>query len=226
MNEVISENKKRIPLTALEAAVISVLAVLAIHDTNTAAGAGYLLYLQMGGLSRMGWDLIVDAWIVLLTVLCTFVPSILFKTGYKGQGVFFLAGTALLELIRPDRLLAPFSGGEAITRDAAVYSLLSFLPVWMMIAVAVYILYRLPGTSEKESDHAGLCACASMVLMFVSVIFPVLFEICIFASGYILLVPAARQIPKMKYSGQTFLGTVLFLGSFWRLYQIMATYHM
>ena len=226
MNEVISEKKKRIPLTAIESAVISVIAVLAIHDTNTATGAGYLLYLQMGGLSRTGWDLIVDAWVVLLMVLCAFVPSILFKTGRKGQGVFFLAGTALLELVRPDRLLAPFSGGEAITRDAAVYSLLSFLPAWMMIGLAVYILYRLPGTSEKESDHAGLCACASMILMFISVIFTSFFEICMFASGYILLVPAARQIPKIKYSGQTVLGTVLFLGSLWRLYLIMATYHM
>jgi hypothetical protein len=226
MTNTISDEKKRIWIVTAEAVLVFILAVLTVHDTNTATGTGYLLYLEMEGLSREGWEVVVDAWVCLLVVLAAIIPSILYKTDHNGTGLFFMAGTSLLFLVRPDRLLTPFAGGEAIARSEAIYSLLSYLPAWMMTAVIIYALYHLPDTSEKESDSAEICACVSIVFMFLAVIFTRFFEILMFISGYVLLVPMARQIPKVKQGGRILAGTIFFLCSVWKLYSIMAGYHV
>lgn len=226
MTNALTKEKKGILIVAAEAVIIFIMAVLAVHDTNTATGTGYLLYLQLEGLTREGWELVVDAWICLLMVLAVVIPSMAYKTGYGEAGLFFMAGTALLDLVRPDRLLTPFAGGEAVARSEAIYSLLSYLPAWMLTAVLIYALYHLPDTGEKETDSAELCACISMVFMLLSVIFTRFFEICMFLSGYVLLMPAARQIPKIKQGGRILVGTILFLCCLWKLYMIMAQYHV
>ncbi len=226
MKKYYDDNKIFGVLTVAASLVIFVLSVLAIHDTNTATGAGYLLFLTTGTFSRMLWDVVVDACVAFLVLLFVIVPARAFRSAFSEMSLFFLSCSALTVYVRPDRLITSFMRAEGMTRDDAVMTLMSYLPLWILSALWIYGLYHLPGTEEKSSDRALIFSGVSIIFMFASIIFTPFFEVCIFLSGYFLLIPGLKQITGKKANGLIPAAAVFFVCSLWRLYMVMAQYHI
>ncbi|MCR5739185.1 MAG: hypothetical protein K6G43_05160 [Lachnospiraceae bacterium] len=223
----LTDNKKiQTAIFCLAAAVIFVLVCLAVHDTATATGCGYYLFLQTGAFSRNVWDIAADAGMMAAILVLVLLPAALFRVKADDFAVFFLSGCALLQYVRPDRLITAFTGELEATGEEAVYYLLSYMPVWVITAAVLYLLYSFPGTEEKRSDKACVFAGISMLFMFASILIPSFHEIFIFASGYCILLPMLPQIKGRKPEIRLVIGAVMFLGSLWRLYFVMAGYHM
>jgi hypothetical protein len=220
--------KKNIDIiVCLEAMAVSVLAVLAIHDTNTATGAGYSLFIRTGAFTRQGWDFMVDLVIILLITGLLAVPSLVFKTGLGNAAIFFLGTCAFSVYVRPDRLLAPFTGGTALEFAEKKDAFVSWVPTWLL-ASGILVLVFFSRKKEVQKTVA-VCAALSAVSAAAGFLIPA-FEIFLFGSGYFIAMPFLHMAPCGEDDDPVVSGlipgTVLCLCGIWRLIMVLSTYHM
>ncbi len=224
MKKMIITPKTRNMIICFETLAVFVLAVLALHDAGTATGTGYYLQLKTGMFTRETWDIIADGTVIILAVLLSVIPALVLGGKLTDVSLFALANIALTPLIRPDKLVTLLFGDRAVTFDEAYGELLAVLPslilvLAMMLAVGVY-----------ENGIAGakfiyLYTVVSAVLIIAGLMIPAASDICLFLSGYILLLPVIRYSLK-KYEGSGVLSSILFLAGIWRMVSVMFAYHM
>ena len=89
-----------------EALAVFAMAVLAIHDTNTATGTGYWFLLKFNVLGRTFWDLAVDAVLILFVAAFTLIPvfRILTKALYKARNTLNTVIYSLLSRVKALRI--------------------------------------------------------------------------------------------------------------------------
>ena len=225
MKKILSDNKIRDRILVIEGLLIILLCVLTIHDTGTATGAGYLMFLKTGLFSRSGWDLVIDVWVLGIVCLFILIPSMKLKSSLSDASLFFMMGVSIIHLVRPDKLLI-FVRMPEIQREEVIRALIEYLPEWILLLFVLYMIYSFSGSDQKDVDRAEICVCISILFMFAGVIFPPVYELSLFASGYVLLIPLLAKITGRKECERLLLGTLLLLRCIWRLYMIMAQYHM
>ncbi|MBO4608958.1 MAG: hypothetical protein J5696_03715 [Lachnospiraceae bacterium] len=227
MNGFFSKKKNIDIIVCLEAMAVSVLAVFAVHDTNTATGAGYSLFIGTGAFTRRGWDFMVDLVIILLIAGLLAVPSLIFKTGLGNAAMFFLGTCAFAVYVRPDRLLAPFTGGAALEFSEKKDAFVSWIPTWLL-AVGILVLVFF-SRKKEEIKTALICAVLSAVCAVLGFITSA-FEIFLFGSGYFVAMPFIRMAPVGEDDDPVVYGlipgSILFLCGTWRLIMVLSTYHM
>ena len=227
MKEFFLKKKNIDIIVGLEALAVFAMAVLAIHDTNTATGAGYLLFIRTGSLSREAWNLIVDIVLVTLAVILLFVPAKLLKADIGSASVFFLSVSAFSVYLRPDRFIAPFTQGDVMPAYEIKNSVISWIPVWIVCAAVLALVFFT--VDAKKRKLPLITAAVSALCLPVGALTPA-FEIFIFASGYFLTIPFLNIRPDDKGVSPLVMrlipGTVLFLRSIWRLFMVLSTYHM
>ena len=228
MSGFFSKKKNIDIITCLEALAVFALAVLSIHDTNTATGAGYLLFLKSGALTRDAWNIILDLALVIMMIALLCVPALMLKAEPGSIPVFFLSACAFSVYLRPDRLIAPFLGGDVLSSGQIRTAIATWIPVWSVCA-AVEILIFL--SSEKEIIKLSLITAAVSMLCLIAGAFTPAFEIFLFASGCVICLPFLK-LPIGERDGadpvifRLIPGTVLFLCGAWRLFMVLSTYHM
>lgn len=228
MNGFISKKRNIDIILCLEALVVFALAVLAVHDTNTSAGAGYSLFIRSGVLSREGWNVIVDLVLVILMIALLVIPSIALKSGFGSSALFFLGVSAFSVYARPDRLIAPFTGGTILSLYEKWNALVTWFPTWIVCAGILMLVFF----SRKEGEYkaALVCAALSAVSVLLGFITPA-FESFLFMAGYFIAMPFLRLSPAGEKDEAPVIyglvpGTVLFLCGAWRLIFVLSTYHM
>ena len=215
-------------IICLEAMAVFVRAVLAMHDTNTATGAGYSLFIATGALSREAWDILVDLGLVVLMIVLLLIPMLILKADPGSTALFFLGASAFSVYLRPDRFLAPFTGGSVLSFEDRKWALIAYIPSWMICAGILLLVCSLrKGAMRKVIT---VCTLASVSCALAGSVTPA-FEIFLFASGYFITMPFIR-IASEDETGTDPLtfrfipGTVMFLCGVWRLIMVLSTYHM
>ena len=204
-------------------AVVTAPAILAIHDTVTATGAGYLLFLKTGMISRTGWDIIADLLVIILSLAFVIVPAIICKSGIEGAVLFYLANVSLTQLVRPDILITSFMGREGEGAEAALTKLTGYLPT-LLIAFAVTLIIRIASGEEKLlSGKKVLYIVIPALFLGLSIPVSSMYEVFTFCTGYSVLLPAVGRMKDIK-EGKLITAFVLILASIWRLYFVLATY--
>ena len=150
MKEFFLKKKNIDIIVGLEALAVFAMAVLAIHDTNTATGAGYLLFIRTGSLSREAWNLIVDIVLVTLAVILLFVPAKLLKADIGSASVFFLSVSAFSVYLRPDRFIAPFTQGDVMPAYEIKNSVISWIPVWIVCAAVLALVFFTADAKKRK----------------------------------------------------------------------------
>ena len=228
MKEFFSKKKNIDIIVFLEALAAMAMAVLAIHDTNTATGAGYLLYISSGSMSRGAWNIILDLCIIAAMLVLIAVPAFILKTGLGSTSLFFLGACAFSSYLRPDRLLAPFMGGEIISRADARVAVISWLPAGIVCAAVLLTVFSV---SEKNTVKIpAITGAVSAACLVLSVLTPAS-EIFLFAAGYFVAIPfLAADKCKEGTSDMLVLrlipASVMFLCGIWRLFMVLSAYHM
>lgn len=201
----------------------TVLALLAIHNTVTATGAGYLFFLKTGALTRTAWDIIVDLLVIVLAAALIIIPSLIFKAGIKAAAIFMMSGVSLCRLIRPDILITSFMGRDNEGALAAFNGLLGYLPALLIAAFYVWVICKVPSEEDDNNKSLFIYACITAALLIASVLISSLHEIFLFAAGYCMLLPSVKGLKKTE-KGSAFISFVLFAASVWRLYFVLVTY--
>ena len=210
-------------LICTEGILVSILALLAIHNTVTATGAGYLLFLKTGVLSRTGWDITVDAFVFILSLALVLIPVLIRKAGIKDAFLFLMAVISLCALVRPDILLTSFMGREGLEAGKALFDLLTYLPtlsVALLLTAGIIFVFNLGDEGVKKHFVGGVFA---VLFLLLSVLITSFYEIFLFAAGYTVLLPMIGRVSKIKY-GTGLLSVVLFAASVWKLYFVLITY--
>lgn len=221
MDKFLSSKKNTGIILIAEALAVFAMAVLTIHDTNTATGTGYWFLLKFNVLGRTFWDLAVDALLVLTVIALTLIPLIILKGKLTDAFLFFLANVALNTYIRPDRLLSLFTG-SSVERSDALYALLSFLPGLFLI-----VAFTIALSAPKMYLYFGEAAC----LIVLGICLPGLSEVTRFAAGYTALIPylgylvSERDDKNVLYI-RILPGTLFCLCGIWRLIMVLSTYHI
>ena len=224
----LSKKKNTDILTVMEAFAVFVLVLFALHVTNTSTGAGYLLYIRSGVLSRSAWDMILELILILLMLVLLIVPSLIIKADPGSIALFFLSVCGFTAYLRPDRLLAPFTGGEIMSRGDIVNSVFSILPVWIVCGSFQLLLFA--DAKGRELKLLTIMALISVGCLIIGALTPA-FEIFLFASGYFLNLPVLEAGKRQGITSDPIVsglipGTVLCLRSVWRLLLVLSTYHM
>ena len=204
-----------------EALAVFAMAVLAIHDTNTATGTGYWFLLKFNVLGRTFWDLAVDAVLILFVAALTLIPVFILKGKLTDAVLFFLANAALNIYIRPDRLLSLFTG-SAVERADALYALLSFLPGLLLI-----VAFTIALSAPKMYLYLAVSGC----LIILGICIPGLSELTRFAAGYTATIPYLGYLISCKDEENALYirllpGTLFCLCGIWRLIMVLSTYHI
>lgn len=223
MTGILENRKFQNVLIAAAGPVTAALVLLAIHNTVTATGAGYLFFLKTGALTRTAWDIIVDLLVVTLTAALIIIPALVFRAGIKEAVIFMMSGISLCRLIRPDILITSFTGRESEGAVAALYGLLGYLPALLIAAFYVWVICKVPSEEDDNKKSLFIYACITAALLTASVLISSLHEIFLFAAGYCMLLPSVKGLKKTE-KGSTFISFVLFAASVWRLYFVLVTY--
>ena len=210
-------------LICTEGILVSLLALLAIHNTVTATGAGYLLFLKTGALSRTGWDIAVDAFVLILACALIILPVLLNKAWINDGFILLMSVVSLCYLVRPDILLTSFMGREGIETGKAVFDLLTYLPTLLVAVVFVAGIVFASETDAERVKHQIICGVIAVLFLLFSVLLTSFHEIFMFAAGYTILLTITGRAGKIKY-GVALMSTVLFAASVWRLYFVLITY--
>jgi hypothetical protein len=220
--------KRNIPgcLINAEGAAALAASCLAVHDTGTATGAGFLIFLRTGLLSRGAWDLLLDAIVLLLICAVVAVPAVLLKSGIRNAALYLLSGIALLPLVRPDRIVSPFMGGEVMSMGDAVSAVTAYMPLWILTLSLILLMHYGPGAGNERKTRLVILACISAALIVLSFIIRPFSEIILFASGAVLLLPVLELKAGEKDHTVFLASVVLFIRGMWRLYMAMALYHL
>ncbi len=215
-------------IVLVEALAVLVMAVLAVHDTNTATGAGYLLYITSGALTRNVWNIILDLFIILMMLVFVAIPVKILRADFGGAALFFLGVSAFAIYLRPDRLLAPFMGGEILSFADAKAAIVSWIPLWIICASVVVMIYADP---EKEKPKFPVIASALSILSLILSLITPASEIFMFVSGYFVAMPFLTMGRKEEKESDPLVfrlipASVFFLSAVWRLVMVLSTYHM
>ncbi|MBR7090156.1 MAG: hypothetical protein IKI46_06700 [Lachnospiraceae bacterium] len=228
MTGFISKKRNIDIILCLEALIVFALSVLAVHDTNTSAGAGYSLFIRTGALSREGWNVIVDLALVILMIVLLIVPSLVLKSGLGSSALFFLAVSAFSFYARPDRLIAPFTGGTILSLYDKRNAFVTWFPTWIICAGILMLVFF----SRKKEEYGTVLVCAALsaASVLLGFITPA-FEGFLFAAGYFIAMPFLRLPPTGEKDDAPVIyglvpGTVLFLCGAWKLIFVLSTYHM
>lgn len=221
--------KKNIDIiVCLEAMAVFALAVLAVHDTNNATGAGYSLFLKTGTLTRGTWNILIDLVLVISMIVLLLIPKFILKADPGSVALFFLGASAFSFYLRPDRFLAVFDGGSDLTFDERRWAVIGYIPTWIICAGILLLIFF----SQKGVMRKVIVICASVSALCV-IAGPVSsqFEILMFASGYFITMPFIRALSVDGRESDAVIlrlvpGTVMFLCGMWRLIMVLSTYHM
>ena len=222
MTEILKNRKFQNALTYAEGLVTAALVLLAVHNTVTATGAGYLFFLKTHALPRTVFDILIDLLVVIMTAALIAVPAVIFKAGITDAVIFMMSGTALCPLVRPDILITSFTGRESAGMGASFYALLGYIPTMIISAFYVWVIYT---SSSEEDDKKSILIyiCIAITLSAASVLMSRFYEILVFAAGYCVLLPSLKGL-KNTEKGRLLISFVLFAASLWRLYFILVTY--
>ncbi len=224
MTDTLKNQKFQKAVICAEGLIVTILALFAIHDTVTATGAGYLLFLKSGLLSRTVWDIMVDALVAVITFALILIPVRIYKAGITEAVIFYLAGVSLAMLVRPDILITSFTGREAVGVAASADALLSYLPLFCIAIVFTVMICFTSDEKESVKKYVWYAAFAAIFIAS-SVILSSFREIFVFAAGYTVLLPSVKKTGSLKEHVLP-LSIVLFAASAWKLYFILATYHV
>ncbi len=202
--------------------ILFALAVLAAHDAGTATGTGFYMQLKTGALSREAWDVIVDAVLVILTLVCVCIPAIRFRSDMTSVSLFVMAGISLIPLVRPDRLVTVLMGDGTGSFEQALQGLLSNLPL-MIITYA--LVYALQSEDAEHPRFIRVCGLVAAVLCTLSLTLAVLSDVFLFFAGYTILLPVLKGAVG-NFKGRGLMAAVFFLGGMWKMISILFAYHM
>ncbi len=220
------KNKKWEAVLIAMAAVSLAFGVLAVFDTVRATGTGYYMYLSSGLFTREGWDLICVALITLAMLLLVFIPTCIMQGRVADAALLFLANGALTQYVRPDKIIAPFTGGDVMDRYAILFRYRDYIPLWITV-LACLIVIGLAGEDRRSYDSFVICcAGVSMLFLVMGYALNAAYELFVFASGYALVLPLSKSIARTEKKSFIIPAAVLFIGTVWRLYLAMAIYHM
>lgn len=221
--------KKNIDIiVCLEAMAVFVLAALAVHDTNTATGAGYSLFIATGALSRETWNVLTDLVLVILMIALLLIPKFILKADLGSSALFFLGASAFSVYLRPDRFIAPFTGGDVLGFEDKRWAVIGYIPTWMICAGILLLVF----CSRKGPVRKVIIICTSVsVLCVIAGLITPAFEIFIFVSGYFITMPFIRIASEDEACADPAVfrlvpGTVMCLCGVWRLIMVLSTYHM
>ena len=124
----------------LEAILLLATVILSIHDTNTAVGSGYYLFLKSGKLSRQTWDILVDSLILIFICIAVLIPSVCMKFRTREAALLFISNVALNSYIRPDRLVHVVFDRTEESYEVFSSDIRSFLITWLIILAVCLIL--------------------------------------------------------------------------------------
>ena len=205
-------------------AVSFLFSALTVYDTVKATGTGYYIFLNTGLLARGAWDVLFTAFLVILILALVLCGTLLMHGGAADAAFFFMANGALTFYVRPDRIIAPFTGGDVLDRYGVFFRIMDYLPVWIAATVFIYLL----SVSTEKSSSFGFdikkAAALSAALIVLSAIFNSAYELFLFAAGYALLLPLAGTCSEKEKRVLLFPAAVCFAGMIWRLYSVMALY--
>lgn len=223
MADIIKSSKFQNAIICAEGLIVTILALFAIHDTVTATGAGYFLFLKSGLLSRTAWDILTDALVVIISCVLIVLPALIYKAGIKTAIIFYMAVISLNILVRPDVLITSFTGREAIGPADSFNALLSYLPT---ICLAISFTMLICFLSDEKNSVAKYVwyAAAAAIFLAASVVISSFREILVFAAGYAVILPSVKKIESEDHTLPVSL--VLFAASVWKLYFVLATYHV
>ena len=228
MRSFFTKKKNTDIIVCLEALVVFALASLAVHDTNTATGAGYSLFIETGVLSRETWNILVDLVLLVLMIALPLIPKAVLKADLGSTALFFLGASAFSVYLRPDRFLAPFTGCSVLGIEDRKWAVIAYMPSWMICAGILLLVCSL--RKEAMRKVISVCTLASVSCVLAGLFTPA-FEIFIFASGYFVTMPFICIVSEDETNADplTFRlipGTVMFLCGVWRLIMVLSTYHM
>ena len=221
--KVVSKSDICIVSMALAAFILCAMAAL---DTVKATGTGFYMYLKTGSVSREGWDVICLIVILLSVLILAAIPALLMKGNITDASIVFLSNGALTVFVRPDRILAPFIGGEAAERIDIIFRYLKYLPVWIGAIVFILIVSQTAGDVKDLNRIIMVCICVSALFMILGYIVNSAYELFLFASGYALLWPLVRITKESRKILYLVPGVVFFAAMIWKLYMALALYHM
>lgn len=232
------------------------LALLTLHDMQTAEGTGLYLAFQAGTRERGPYDLLVDLAGMMCLAGLVLLPCILLKQREPESFFRFLAAyLAFLPTVSTAALVHLLDGTEDIVirqsllegnlPEALREGMAGIIPL-LQVGVPVLVLAAAlcreagegkPGKAENEGKRvAGKAAWAAMaavlLLIFPAVVFPALTDICVYVIFYALLVYGFRLWGKLEaaYPGFRTWGWLLFV-FFWfrgldRMLEVMSIYHL
>lgn len=202
--------------------------IYAILDTVKATGTGYYMYLNSGVFTRGGWDIICTL-VIAVAVLCiTIAAAVILHGSVYDMALFFLANGALTKYVRPDRILAPFTGGEALERSGVYVKYLDYAPAWILTIVFLLIISSAfdDMTEKTLKKHILKCVCASALMLALGYLINSAFELFLFAAGVSILLPVLKVSKTASKKVMVIPGGVFFICMIWKLYMATALYHM
>ena len=225
MIKTLTNQKTQKAVIAVMAVFVFLFAVLAIHDAVVATGTGYYFNLTTGTLSRSIWNYIVDLALAAVIAIAALLPAIIMKSEPSDVALFFLANVAVSVYIRPDTILQGFLGNYVPSPQDSVNSLWEVMPLWFILFFVVFMVYSL--LAQKSSYRlAIICVAVSVLFFLLAILLPVYRHYFLWLMAYVLLISLLKQFPALDVSGKLSLGFVFFLCGVWRLYLVMATYHL
>ncbi len=200
-----------------------VFCVLTVLDTVRATGTGYFMFLGTGMLTRESWDIVCAVFILVLIFILVLAATYIMHGSLTDAAFFFIANGALTEYVRPDKILAPFTGGDVLDRYGVFFRIVDYLPMYLT-GIIFLLLMLMAGDGEKYKGMVIKASAASGILITLSLIINNAFELFLFAAGYVLLFPLIALGAGKEKRAFVPASAVFFVCMIWRLYSAMALY--
>ncbi|MCM1046348.1 MAG: hypothetical protein NC417_12635 [Candidatus Gastranaerophilales bacterium] len=159
------------------------LAVLTIHDMQTAEGVGLYFALKSGGRGRMAFDITVDLLGAAGLFGLTTIPCLIMRHRDERDRLrFLLLFLAFMPRLSMAYLIDPFHDAEAASLDLLLFLLQSLLPFLCLTAIALWA--AAPSFYQK---WYGICCMAAALLAVFSFCMPTLQQLLNFILVYLIL---------------------------------------
>ena len=220
--------KKQNVWVLLLTCIIFMMSVRTLHDTNTATGAGYLLFLKTGYFSRYVWELLLDVIILCAALLMILIPVRIWRTKAEDVSVFILLCCACIPLIRPDILIIPFFQERVAVNGREIISLLQqYGPRQIISAVLLLIFVSMDEGYELIHKSRLVSVVVISGMLFVTgAVLTGIHDHLFFLSSYVLLLPCLKLFTLLKTEGKVLFALSLFVTDLWKFYSIQAQYHL
>lgn len=233
------------------AAALLLFAALALHDMQTAEGAGFYLAIRAGHQDRRIYDLLVDATGMLCLLALLLLPCLLQKRLSPAAFLRFAsASLAFLPVMSMGDLVHLADGSEEIVLRQAILEgrlgeaflegmegLFPILAAGVPVLILAFGIERTGGGQSGEKGQAssrrpGWLGIFAALLLAPALLFPALTDVCTYLIVYLLLTAAFSLWERLneRYPALDTWGWILF-GGFWlrgieRMLEVMSTYHL